>query len=904
MYINKLYLRAFGKFTYKRLYLGKKFNIIYGENETGKSTIHNFIESILYGFDDNSRGADLYKKYKPWDSDLYRGTITIDEVNGKKYLISRDFLLNTTQVLDKDTEEEKDASIPEEYINCPGEYFFNINKLSYRNTVSIQQLGNKTDKELSAELKNKIVNLSNSRDESISINRILATLNNIKDEAGNEENPKTLLGQYALRLKELEMAKENTVNANRQVMFLAMEKKKLNSKIQEIDMLISGLENELYEYELSIEKDKYLKAVPLKEELEEVNKKLNLYKDEDKEQKFSKDDYIEATQLYSSLIDMKNERLGLINKRTEAEAVLKDLKEDLSNNITDDSIINNINEDFSSYETNKQKINELQAKIAAGKKSIEGFDLNEINKLIESYGESKENKAKIDIIKILLNDNSYEVMKKIAKSQNIKSILLTLLGLMFFSAAALSGYAAYYYAVSEYYYGTAAAVFGIFSLITAVKSKNRASNAIKEIESIECRNADQNKNLEILEERVDELLEAAGCSDMSEFKNLYEVKKNQLNIINEKLKLLEFDNENLDSLIETNDNLSKKLLNSFKIFNMEEITKENAERINEIYNRKDSVKAEIINFSNLIDEINQNLNKMDKEIAFEEKRLNIILTSNNIRTIDDFKNKVERYENYLELKNKKEYCESFLNTMLERMSFEELKQRTEKINSYEVKNIDRREYQLAIFKNNEEKTKLLIGMNNIDKEIDEIEKGVRNLAEIEEEIEFYEDKKALFKEKIQIAEIAAEKIIEISDSIKGDFMPLLRKSISDNFAYVTGGKYKEVNIDEDMNITVVAENNKERNIEIESLSGGTLDQLYLSLRISLSSILSGNQNIPIILDDSFVQYDTNRLKKSIEMLARESERRQIILFTCQEREIEFAKQLNVKFNLIKLQAKE
>jgi uncharacterized protein YhaN len=131
-------------------------------------------------------------------------------------------------------------------------------------------------------------------------------------------------------------------------------------------------------------------------------------------------------------------------------------------------------------------------------------------------------------------------------------------------------------------------------------------------------------------------------------------------------------------------------------------------------------------------------------------------------------------------------------------------------------------------------------------------------------------------------------------------MPLLRKSISDNFAYLTNGKYSAVNIDENMNITVVEEADRNRNIDIESLSGGTLDQLYLSLRISLSNILSGNQNIPVILDDSFVQYDSNRLKKSIEMLGRESERRQIILFTCQEREIEAAKQLNVKFNLIKL----
>ncbi len=191
-------------------------------------------------------------------------------------------------------------------------------------------------------------------------------------------------------------------------------------------------------------------------------------------------------------------------------------------------------------------------------------------------------------------------------------------------------------------------------------------------------------------------------------------------------------------------------------------------------------------------------------------------------------------------------------------------------------------------------------VDNILKEIDEIESNARNLAEIEEEIDFYENKINAFKQKIKVVEVAADRIIKISDSIKGDFMPLLRKSISDNFSYLTGGRYSEVLIDENMNIAVVEEDNKDRKIELESLSGGTLDQMYLSLRIGLGNILSGNQNIPLIFDDSFVQYDTRRLKNSLEMLAKESERRQIILFTCQEREAELTKQMNIKFNYIKL----
>jgi len=900
MYINKLYLRAFGKFVYKRIYLGKKFNIIYGENETGKSTIHNFIESVLYGFDDDVSGTELNKKYKPWDSNLYKGSLTIDGVNGKKHLVTKDFLLDTTQVFNKDLDDDKNPSMQEENIDYPGEYFFNINKVSYRNTVSIKQLGNKTDKELSIELKNKIINLSSSRDESISINRILSTLNNIKDEAGSEDNPKTLLGQYALRLKELEKARENTLNANRQVMFLAMEKKKTNSKIQQIDMTITELNKDLIAYELSIEKHKYLKAAPVKTELDEVNEKLYTFINEDCVQKYSKNDYEEACKLYSSLSIMRNDRHNLRNKRDESQANLNALEEDLSNNISDDFDIAKMNANFNAYKTNKITIKDMESKIKIELENVKNFNVEEINKFLENYDKVEENNTKIEITKVLLNDKHYELMKNFIKKQNIKSFFIILLGTGFIALAILAGYAAYYYNIQTYYYGTAIGILGIILYMLSSKSRRRAINANKEIESIECRHADYSKNIETLTGKVDEILKSSECEDLNKFKNMYENKKSQQNIINEKLKLLDYDKDSLNNIEEINNNLEANLLKDLKVFCIGEITDDNLEKANEIYKRKDSVKADILKYKSEIDNINQSLNKMDKEIIFEEKRLNMILSSNNMKSIDEFKKAVEHYERYIDLKNKKEYCENLLNSILGNTDFDELKVKTEKSNSYEIKEIDKNEQQITIFKMKEEKNKLLLNINNIDKEIDEIENQVRNLAEVEEEIEFYENKKSVFKEKIQVADIAAEKIIEISDSIKGDFMPLLKKSISENFAYVTSGKYKEVNIDKDMNISVVSEDNQDRNIEIESLSGGTLDQLYLSLRISLSNILSGNQNLPIILDDSFVQYDSNRLKKSIEMLARESERRQIILFTCQEREIEFAKQMNVKFNLIKL----
>ncbi|MFA9423559.1 MAG: ATP-binding protein, partial [Sedimentibacter sp.] len=169
MYINKLHLRAFGKFIYKKIYFGNGFNIVYGENEAGKSTVHNFIEAMLYGFDVDEKGEAKYLKYKPWNSILYKGSLDASGKSGENHHVSKDFALQTMQVIKKNSRDKSEPEMVEEGISIPGEYFFNINKTAFCNTVSVRQLGNKTEKELANELKNKIINLSRTKDEAISM---------------------------------------------------------------------------------------------------------------------------------------------------------------------------------------------------------------------------------------------------------------------------------------------------------------------------------------------------------------------------------------------------------------------------------------------------------------------------------------------------------------------------------------------------------------------------------------------------------------------------------------------------------------------------------------------------------------------------------------------------------------
>ena len=97
MKILKLNISNFGLLHNKRIELSEGLNLIYGENESGKSTIHSFIKGMLFGID-KSRGRptfnDMYDKYQPWKTPgSYDGSLEF-EVDKKSYHIYRNFEKN------------------------------------------------------------------------------------------------------------------------------------------------------------------------------------------------------------------------------------------------------------------------------------------------------------------------------------------------------------------------------------------------------------------------------------------------------------------------------------------------------------------------------------------------------------------------------------------------------------------------------------------------------------------------------------------------------------------------------------------------------------------------------------------------------------------------------------------
>ena len=133
--------------------------------------------------------------------------------------------------------------------------------------------------------------------------------------------------------------------------------------------------------------------------------------------------------------------------------------------------------------------------------------------------------------------------------------------------------------------------------------------------------------------------------------------------------------------------------------------------------------------------------------------------------------------------------------------------------------------------------------------------------------------------------------------MKTSVTPKFTENLSKNISIISNGKYNKVGLNDENGLMVEQENGDY--LPAYRLSVGTIDQLYLSLRLSMVDDIS-KESMPIILDEAFAYFDTKRLENILKYLAEKSEQNQILIFTCTKREKEILDKLNIKYNLVEL----
>ena len=93
MKIKKIKINSYGKLQNKEINFDEKINIIYGENESEKSTLLKFILNSFYGTSKNKKGKDIsdFEQYKPWNTDEFSGKLEYALDTGENFEIYREF---------------------------------------------------------------------------------------------------------------------------------------------------------------------------------------------------------------------------------------------------------------------------------------------------------------------------------------------------------------------------------------------------------------------------------------------------------------------------------------------------------------------------------------------------------------------------------------------------------------------------------------------------------------------------------------------------------------------------------------------------------------------------------------------------------------------------------------------
>ena len=188
-------------------------------------------------------------------------------------------------------------------------------------------------------------------------------------------------------------------------------------------------------------------------------------------------------------------------------------------------------------------------------------------------------------------------------------------------------------------------------------------------------------------------------------------------------------------------------------------------------------------------------------------------------------------------------------------------------------------------------------LHRIDLSKENIIPQLDNLARVEEEISTTEDEYNDLMKKNNAMVVVKQALENAYEKMKNTVTPKFTNNLSENISRISNGKYNKVAINDENGLMV--ELNSGEYVSAERLSVGTIDQLYLSLRLSMSNDIS-DENMPIILDEAFAFYDDDRLENLLKYLIDNFYDKQIIILTCTSREEEILKRLKYEFNKVLL----
>ena len=268
MKIKKIKINAYGKLKDKEINFGDYINIIYGTNESGKSTILNYIKNSFYGISKNKNGKEIsdFERYTPWLGEEFSGKLEYELETKEKFEIFRDFKKKNPQILNERMEDiSKQFNIDK---NKGNEFFYEQTKVDeslFSSTVLMNQQEVKLEKQDQNILIQKVANLVGTGEDNVSYKRAIDRINRrILEEIGTERSREKPINLIHKKIEELEQEKKEIEKSVDIKCEIEENKSQFIKQIEEL------------EKEMRILKEEKLLQENEKIETEKINLKINL----------------------------------------------------------------------------------------------------------------------------------------------------------------------------------------------------------------------------------------------------------------------------------------------------------------------------------------------------------------------------------------------------------------------------------------------------------------------------------------------------------------------------------------------------------------------------------------------------------------------------------------------------
>lgn len=758
----------FGKFQNRIFTFEDGFNIVKGDNESGKSTLLGFIKFALYGVArKNSNIVGERERALSWSAGIAAGSLTIEDVDGKRYRIersgregARSSYLDKVRTIDLSSGEEVFAG------EIPGEHFLGIGAAAYDSMCNIKQL--ETVLVGADAVKGVIDNLLSSGDESTNIQSALKTLDTERRRLMHTNNKGGLV-------YESEMALDRLKSEHRGAVVLENERIKNTDELEHVERALT-------------------KA---REEHGFAQRMCDIYDDVLRLDKF---DQLRA---------LKEDEAALMSEMSALEDAA----------------------DFDIKHATYEKIAQIRSACDSSSKSEVAYNL-----ALEEMKRAEENvttfantnvKGFSDVIDEFGSPRgavNHLATKK--KKKTNSALALTIFGVLGGVMVALAGVLAL--AMNNMSGGLTIGFIGAALCMLAVIFYNKFKSTKAEIEAFMKKLGEEfcPKNERGILEALEKFCETTNMRLNST--NALESAKFRLGI--------------------AEDNLSNDKDVLLRIVNYFGLHCEEGKEKEALLVLCDQIRDYIEAHSNL-------------ESAIREKRT----------LIGALQGELERFsENDLRARITPQIRERMANVSFEKLKAERdaALQRTNQFNQYKA---------------------------GIERNLASHETR-RGANDIFPEIEAEEERLSVLKLRLEAVRLAMETINSASMNLKSDITPRIRDNAQKNLSLVTGGKYNEIFIDENMSLTVFTEGATR---PIDSLSKGSLDAAYFSVRLALLQSLLADKEPPLYMDECLSQLDDGRAENTLRVIEKHSVASQCILFTCQNRDVDLAKKI-ADVNVIEL----